>query len=168
MQWAQLRVLGPVLTFIATQGFMTLISMGLKECINLHIPKHSSDTPGLRRDRMTPLQVLWTLWLRCMLFFYASAVPALILIGPWGPAARTKRKTHQEMHHGPVNAPKGRVAGILVAEVILVCLAIFVAVLTGFMILDAARRLVELSRGERPLDIEKSTIRERNTPRCRV
>ncbi|KAK0648676.1 hypothetical protein B0T16DRAFT_388862 [Cercophora newfieldiana] len=100
-------------------GFLTLLSIGLKECINIHIPKHSSDAPGSRRDRMTPLQVLWTLWLRCIVFLYASAVPALLLVGPWSQTARTNLKAHHEAHHGPANISKTRMTGILIAEVIL-------------------------------------------------
>lgn len=92
---------------------------------------------------------------------YASAVPALLLVGPWGLAARLKAKERHETDHLLTNPPKDRMAGVLVAELMLVGLAVFVAVLVGFMILDAARRLVELSRGEKPLDLEKSTVRGR-------
>jgi len=140
--------------------------MGLRECIDLHIPRHQTDAPGLRRDRMTPLQLLWTLLLRCIVFSYAAACPFLLIVGPWGPPARRKLKSHHEKLHGPIQSSKTRIDGILSAEIILVCLATMVAALMGCLIADAARRLVEVSRGEKPVDVESGVRATRPQTAC--
>ncbi|KAK0612110.1 hypothetical protein B0T14DRAFT_341185 [Immersiella caudata] len=142
---------------------MTLLTMGLRECIHLHIPRDSSDTPGLRRDRMSPLEVLWTLWLRCIVFLYASVCPFLLIMGPWGLSARRQLRVQHEIHRGPVPVPKSRMTGIFAAEVILVVFSAVVATIMACLVVDAMNRLVEFSRGEKPLDLEKSGVRRSAT-----
>jgi hypothetical protein len=80
-------------------------------------------------------------------------------MGPWGPSARKKLKVQHEIHRGPVVVPKSRMTGILVAEVILVVFACVVALAMGCLVVDAVKRLVEFSRGEKPVDLEKSGMR---------
>ena len=124
---------------------MTFLSIGMKECVNLDIPGHIDDEPGLRRNRMKVGQLWWALALRCIVFTYAVICPFLLILGPFG--LHTK-KSKLEISDGTYQH--------YVAEVVIGALAALIALITACLVMDATRRLMAMRMRERQADEEMS------------